>query len=544
MALGFKSRTSTVAAHPVAAVGAVDNDEAVNLRRLYASIDRSQAVIEFSLDGDVLGANQNFLDLTGYRLDEIVGRHHRLFVDPTYAESRAYREFWEKLGRGQFDAGQYKRIGKGGKEVWMQASYNPVLDESGRPVKVVKFATDITATRILQANNEGQLAALQKSQGVIEFSLTGDIVDVNDNFLRMLGYRREDLIGRHHSMLVDPAFRASPAYREFWDKLGRGTYDAGQYKRLTKDGREIWIQASYNPVLDINGRPFKVVKYVTADITDQVKMVIRVKQIAGMVASAAVEVRATAEAMQATAADSTRQAEMVSSAAGQASGNVQTVAAASEELAASVAEISRQVVDSTAIAQRAVSEASSANESFNMLAESALKIGDVMKLIRDIAGQTNLLALNATIEAARAGQAGRGFAVVASEVKALANQTAKATEDIGAQIVAMQNATSTSVEVVKNVARTIDKSAEVTSIIASAVEEQRAATSEISRSAAEAADGTAQVTSNIEGVSRSAAEAANQAEALLDAAGELAQQAEAMRGDVDNYLGRIGAVAA
>ena len=249
MALGFKFRTKAVPAHPVAeipphpvaAVSVVD-DEVTNLRRLYASIDRSQAVIEFSLQGNVLTANQNFLDLTGYRLDEIVGRHHRQFIDPSYADSPAYREFWEKLGRGQFDAGQYKRIGKGGKEIWMQASYNPVLDENGRPVKVVKFATDITASRILQANNEGQLAALQKSQGVIEFSLTGDIIDVNDNFLRMLGYRREDVIGRHHSMFVDPAYRASPAYREFWSKLGQGTYDSGQYRRLTKDGRKVWIQ--------------------------------------------------------------------------------------------------------------------------------------------------------------------------------------------------------------------------------------------------------------------------------------------------------------
>lgn len=517
------------------------DDDSVDIRRLYKSIDTSQAVIEFALDGTVLRANENFLSLFDYRLDDVVGQHHRTFVDPEFAGSPAYAEFWAKLRGGRFDAGQYKRVGRGGKEIWLQASYNPVLDENGRPVKVVKFATDITAQRLKQAEDEEQLKALQRSQGVIEFSLKGDILDVNDNFLKMLGYARDEVVGRHHSMFVDKGFRTSSAYDVFWSKLGRGTYDSGQYKRLTKDGREIWIQASYNPVLDINGRPFKVVKYVTADITDQVSMVVRTKAVANTVASAAGNVRSTAQAVTTTAADTTQQAAAVSSAARQASANVQTVASASEELAASVAEISRQVVGSSNVTRQAVDEATMANSLFGDLSEAALRIGDIMKLIRDIAGQTNLLALNATIEAARAGQAGRGFAVVASEVKALANQTAKATEDIGAQIDAMQAATNNSVEAVRSVSQTIGKSAEITAIIAAAVEEQRAATDEISRSAVQAAEGTENVTTNIAGVSLGAEAATEQARLLLQAAGDMSEQAAILLRDVDAYLARIGA---
>lgn len=515
--------------------------EAEDIQRLYQSINTSQAVIEFGLDGSVLKANDNFLSLFGYRLDEVAGRHHSMFADPAFTRTAAYTEFWAKLRRGIFDAGQYKRIGQGGREIWLQASYNPVLDENGQPVKVVKFATDITAQRLKQAEDEEQLKSLRRSQGVIEFSLTGDIVDVNDNFLRMLAYGRDQVVGRHHSMFVDPGYRTSAAYRAFWEKLGQGTYDSGQYKRLTKDGREIWIQASYNPVLDINGKPFKVVKYVTADITDQVSMVVRTKSVANTVALAADNVRSTAEAVTSTASETTQQAAAVSTAAQQASANVQTVASASEELAASVAEISRQVVGSSSVTRQAVEEATAANSLFGDLSEAALRIGDIMKLIRDIAGQTNLLALNATIEAARAGQAGRGFAVVASEVKALANQTAKATEDIGAQIDAMQAATNNSVEAVRNVSQTIGKSAEITAIIASAVEEQRAATDEISRSAVQAAEGTEDVTTNIAGVSRGAETATSQAKILLQAAGDMSEQATVLLRDVDAYLARIGA---
>ncbi len=233
---------------------------------MLAAVNRSQAVIEFKLDGTVLHANENFLKTLGYQLDDIKGRHHSMFVEPSYAASHEYRAFWDRLNRGEFDAGEYKRVGKDGKEVWIQASYNPVLDAQGKPIKVVKYATDITQAKLRAADFEGQLNAVSKAQAVIEFGLDGKILHANDNFLNTLGYSLNEIVGQHHSMFVDPDFRNSVDYRLFWEKLGRGEYDAGQYKRLGRGGREVWIQASYNPILDMNGKPFKVVKYAT-DIT-------------------------------------------------------------------------------------------------------------------------------------------------------------------------------------------------------------------------------------------------------------------------------------
>ena len=201
-----------------------------------AAIDRSQAMIRFSLDGTIEHANENFLNAVGYSLAEIKGQHHSMFVDPTYRQSPEYRLFWEKLGRGEYDAGQYKRIGKGGKEIWIQASYNPVLDQSGKACRVVKYATDITEQVIRNADFSGQLAAIKKAQAVIEFTLDGKIVDANDNFLNALGYSLAEIKGQHHSMFAEPAYRQSAEYRLFWERLGRGEYDSGQYKRIGKGG--------------------------------------------------------------------------------------------------------------------------------------------------------------------------------------------------------------------------------------------------------------------------------------------------------------------
>ncbi len=234
-----------------------------------AAIGKAQAVISFDLAGRILDANENLLALLGYRLEEVKGQHHSMFVAPAYRETAAYRAFWDKLGRGEYDAGEYKRIGKGGKEVWIQASYNPILDQDGKPFKVVKYATDITNQKNISADHEGQISAIGKSQAVISFDLTGRVLDANPNFLAVIGYRLEEVAGQHHSLFVEPGHRDTFEYRSFWEKLGRGEFDAGRYKRITKDGREVWIQASYNPILDPDGKPFKVVKYAT-DITEQV----------------------------------------------------------------------------------------------------------------------------------------------------------------------------------------------------------------------------------------------------------------------------------
>ncbi|MGZ4731554.1 MAG: methyl-accepting chemotaxis protein [Terriglobales bacterium] len=253
-----------------------------------AAISKAQAVIEFNMDGTVITANDNFLKALGYTLDEIKGKHHSLFVDEAYKQSSAYKEFWAKLNRGEYDAAEYKRIGKGGKEVWIQASYNPILDLEGKPFKVVKYATDVTRQKLINADYQGQIAAISKAQAVIEFNMDGTVITANDNFLKALGYTLDEIKGKHHSLFVEESYRQSADYTEFWTRLRRGEYQAAEYKRIGKGGREVWIQASYNPIMDVNGKPFKVVKYAT-DITAQKAAVNAMIADAIMLSQAAVE---------------------------------------------------------------------------------------------------------------------------------------------------------------------------------------------------------------------------------------------------------------
>jgi len=235
-----------------------------------AAIHRSQAVIEFALDGTILSANDNFLAVMGYAREEVVGRHHSMFMPPEEREDEVYRHFWERLRAGRFEAAEYRRIGKDGREVWIQANYNPILDARGHPAKVVKFATDITARKRADAELAGKITAIGRSQAVIEFALDGTVLTANDLFLSVMGYRLEEIQGRHHSLFVDPEEAESDDYRAFWERLRRGEFQVAEYRRRGKDGRVVWIQATYTPVMDPAGRPAKVVKFAT-DITQQIR---------------------------------------------------------------------------------------------------------------------------------------------------------------------------------------------------------------------------------------------------------------------------------
>ncbi|WP_180355865.1 sensor domain-containing protein [Aliirhizobium smilacinae] len=236
-----------------------------------AAIHKSQSVVSFSLDGTILDANDNFLSLTGYRLSDVRGRHHQMFVSDEEREGAAYLEFWRRLASGQHQSGEFKRICRDGKELWLQASYNPIFDMNGRPFKVVKNAVDVTAEKLRQGDHEGQIAAISRSQCVVSFDMDGVILDANDNFLHAMGYRLEELVGQHHRVLVEPSHSESDQYQHFWDQLKKGIFLSSKFRRCGKDGREVWIQASYNPILDLNGQPFKVVKIAT-DITADVAL--------------------------------------------------------------------------------------------------------------------------------------------------------------------------------------------------------------------------------------------------------------------------------
>lgn len=235
-----------------------------------AAINKSHAVIEFELDGTIITANKNFLDAMGYELNEVQGKHHSIFVEPSERSSEAYRAFWDRLREGAHQAAEFRRIAKDGREVWIQASYNPIFDMAGRPFKIVKFATDVTEQKLRNADHTGQIMAIGKSQAVIEFNLDGTIRDANENFLQTVGYSLEELRGQHHRMLVLPRERESAAYKAFWDRLRNGEFQAGTFQRVGKGNREVWIEATYNPILDMNGVPFKVVKFAT-DVTERVE---------------------------------------------------------------------------------------------------------------------------------------------------------------------------------------------------------------------------------------------------------------------------------
>ncbi|PBP61700.1 chemotaxis protein [Pseudomonas syringae] len=361
------------------------------LNGLTSALEKSMAAVELSLDGKILRANDNFLAAMGYRAEELASKTHRDFCEPEMLRSREYADLWASLKAGKFISGTFKRVGKNGHSVWLEASYNPVVDAQGNVVKVVKYALDVTARVMLENETNSKLAAVDRAMAICEFEPNGNVITANNNFLNVMGYALNEIKGKHHRTFCEPALVNSPEYAEFWRKLNHGEFIGDQFKRIGKQGRVVWLEATYNPVFDVDGKLYKIVKFAS-DITHRVEK----QEADAHGASRAYHISAETE---------------------------------------KVAEQGTLVIQDTAREMRQISENIGASAKLvSQLGDRSEQITAIVNTIRGIADQTNLLALNAAIEAARAGDQGRGFAVVADEVRQLAGRTSGSTTEIAEMI--------------------------------------------------------------------------------------------------------------
>jgi methyl-accepting chemotaxis protein len=365
---------------------------------LLDAINRSMASIEFDLNGFVLSANDNFLSTMRYRSEQVVGKEHKMFCTPDFARSSEYAKLWARLRNGEFVSSTFQRVAGDGRIVWLEASYNPIKDLDGKVIKIIKYAMDVTDK--VQAENEtkSKLAAIDRAMAVIEFDLAGNIIAANDNLLRLMGYNRQELLGKNHKLLCPADVIASAEYQDFWRRLNKGEFFSGQFKRVGRNGQTLWVEASYNPVYDASGVLCKVVKFAS-DITARIERHEQDSRSASQAYHISVQTQKVAEQ------------------------GTQVIQQAASEMR----QISRNIEDSSRI--------------IGQLGERSEQITAIVNTIRSIADQTNLLALNAAIEAARAGDQGRGFAVVADEVRQLAGRTSRSTEEIAQMIQVIQSET-------------------------------------------------------------------------------------------------------
>jgi methyl-accepting chemotaxis protein len=374
---------------------------------LLHAINRSMATIEFDLNGVVLSANDNFLAAMRYRREDVIGREHRMFCSAEEAQSAAYKQFWSRLRAGDFVSETFRRVAADGHTVWLEATYNPVKDESGKVLKVVKYALDVTERIEAEQYARSKLEAIDRAMAVIEFDLEGRILSANKNLLQLVGYSAAELIGKNHRQLCPSEVSNSSEYADFWRRLNKGEFFSGQFKRAGRNGQTLWLEATYNPVYDANGKLSKIIKFAS-DITSRVEKHEQDSHSAAQAYHISVETQKVTE----------QGTEVI------------------QQAASEMRQISSNIEDSS----RIIAQLGSRSE----------QITAIVNTIRSIAEQTNLLALNAAIEAARAGDQGRGFAVVADEVRQLAGRTSRSTAEISEMIGKIQSETQQAIDSMDN----------------------------------------------------------------------------------------------
>lgn len=445
------------------------------LEAIQTAVTDNLATIEFTPDGTILTANNLFLAAVGYRLDEIQGQHHRIFVTQDEQNAKDYADFWGQLAQGEAQRRRFKRITKTGQVIWIEASYMPIYNNQHQVTKVIKYATDITQQIEIEIENQAKQEAISQVMAVIEFTPDGTILTANDNFCQTMGYSLNELINQHHRQFCKADYAQSTEYQQFWHNLAQGEFTKGTFERFAKDGRSVWLNASYNPIRNAQGVVYKVVKFATditlelsqhrelqsavsafsevieaqaeGDLTKQLpsgvfkgalhdlknalnyssmkmnQVVNQVSQVAHIVSHAAIEVKEGSTSLSSRVQQQAIAVEQTSSAIRDMSHQLSDNMSKTGQAKQLVNQINEQSYSSVSVMQNTMT-------SMTKIKQSSDRISEIIALIDSIAFQTNLLALNAAVEAARAGEHGRGFAVVASEVRNLAQKSADASKDI------------------------------------------------------------------------------------------------------------------